>query len=125
NVVRLAQRSFKRMLAYSSIAHAGYLLVAVAAGTAAGSAAFVFYLVAYTLMTVAAFALLAAKGTGGERDVAIDDLAGLAQRRPWLAFALAVCMLWLLGFPGTAGFVGRWCLAVRALALGYGGVWRV
>jgi len=120
NLIALAQRSFKRMLAYSSIAHAGYLLVAVAAGTAAGSAAFVFYLVAYTLMTVAAFALLAAKGTGGERDVAIDDLAGLAQRRPWLAFALAVCMLSLLGFPGTAGFIGKWYILVAAVAAGQG-----
>src|SRR2546427_8732465 len=120
DLIALAQRSFKRMLAYSSIAHAGYLLVAVAAGTAAGSAAFVFYLVAYTLMTVAAFALLAAKGTGGERDVAIDDLAGLAQRRPWLAFALAVCMLSLLGFPGTAGFIGKWYILVAAVAAGAG-----
>src|SRR2546428_6987202 len=121
NLIALAQRSFKRMLAYSSIAHAGYLLVAVAAGTAAGSAAFVFYLVAYTLMTVAAFALLAAKGTGGERDVAIDVLAGLAQRRPWLAFALAVCMLSLLGFPGTAGFIRKWYILVAAVAAGAGG----
>src|SRR3989454_8675546 len=104
----LAQRTVKRMLAYSSIAHAGYLLVAVATGTAAGAAAFLFYLVAYTLMTLAAFALLAAKGTNGERDVRIDDLAGLAHRRPWLALALAVCMLSLLGIPGTAGFIGKW-----------------
>ncbi len=120
NLIALAQRTFKRMLAYSSIAHAGYLLVAVAARTAAGSAAFLFYLVAYTLMTLAAFALLAAKGTDGEREVRIDDLAGLAQRRPWLAFALAVCMLSLLGFPGTAGFIGKWYILVAATATGQG-----
>jgi len=102
NLIALAQRSLKRMLAYSSVAHAGYLLVAVATGVAAGSAAFVFYLVAYSLTTLAAFALLAAKGRGGESDVQIDDLAGLAAQRPWLAFALTVCMLSLLGFPGTA-----------------------
>src|SRR5437879_13709930 len=90
NLIALAQRTLKRMLAYSSIAHAGYLLVAVATGTGAGAAAFLFYLVAYTLMTLAAFALLAAKGTNGERDVRIDDLAGLAQRRPWLALALEI-----------------------------------
>src|SRR5437879_11342243 len=82
NLIALAQRSFKRMLAYSSIAHAGYLLVAVAAGTAAGSAAFVFYLVAYTLMTVAAFALLAAQGPGGDWGVGMHGLAGLGQRQP-------------------------------------------
>jgi NADH-quinone oxidoreductase subunit N len=118
NLVALAQRTVKRMLAYSSIAHAGYLLVAVAAGTSAGSAAFVFYLVAYTLTTLAAFALLAAKGRDGERDVLIDDLAGLGTRRPWLAFALAVCMLSLLGFPGTAGFIGKWYILVAATAAG-------
>ena len=114
NLVALAQRSLKRMLAYSSIAHAGYVLVAVAAGNAAGSAAFLFYLVAYTLTTLAAFALLAVKGRGGESDVLIDDLSGLATQRPWLAFALAVCMLSLLGFPGTAGFMGKWYILVAA-----------
>jgi NADH-quinone oxidoreductase subunit N len=118
NLVALAQRTVKRMLAYSSIAHAGYLLVAVAAGRSAGSAAFLFYLVAYTLTTLAAFALLAAKGREGERDVLIDDLAGLGTRRPWLAFALAVCMLSLLGFPGTAGFIGKWYILLAATAAG-------
>jgi NADH-quinone oxidoreductase subunit N len=118
NLVALAQRTVKRMLAYSSIAHAGYLLVAVAAGAGPGSGAFLFYLVAYTLTTLAAFALLAAKGRDGERDVLIDDLAGLGTRRPWLAFALAVCMLSLLGFPGTAGFIGKWYILVAATGTG-------
>ena len=120
NLLALAQRSFKRMLAYSSVAHAGYLLVAVAAGSADGRAAFVFYLVAYTLMTLGAFALLGAKGRNGESDVQIDDFAGLAARRPWHAFALAVCMLSLLGFPGTAGFVGKWYILIAATASGQG-----
>jgi NADH-quinone oxidoreductase subunit N len=120
NFVALAQRSLKRMLAYSSIAHAGYLLVAVATGPAQGSAAVLFYLAAYGLTTVAAFALLAAKGRGGESDVQIDDLAGLSISRPWLAFALAVCMLSLLGFPGTAGFIGKWYILVAAVAAGKG-----
>ena len=114
NVVALAQRSLKRMLAYSSIAHAGYLLVAVAAGGTVATASFVFYLVAYSLTTIGAFALLAVKGKGGESDVRIDDLAGLSTARPWLAFALAVCMLSLLGFPGTAGFIGKWYILVAA-----------
>jgi NADH-quinone oxidoreductase subunit N len=118
NLIALAQRTVKRMLAYSSIAHAGYLLVAVATGTSAGSAAFVFYLVAYTLTTLAAFALLAAKGRKGEREVLIDDLSGLGLRRPWLAGAVAVCMLSLLGFPGTAGFIGKWYVLVAATAAG-------
>ena len=118
NLVALAQRSLKRMLAYSSVAHAGYLLVAVASGSAAGTAALIVYLVAYTLMSLGAFALLAAKGRRGESDVLIDDLAGLAGRRPWLAFALAVCMLSLLGFPGTAGFVGKWYILAAATSAG-------
>ena len=120
NLIALAQRTVKRMLAYSSVAHAGYLLVAVAAGPEPGSAAFLFYLVAYTLMTLGAFALLAAKGRHGERDVLIDDLAGLATRHPWLAFALAVCMLSLLGFPGTAGFIGKWYILAAATSAGQG-----
>ena len=120
NLVALAQRSLKRMLAYSSVAHAGYLLVAVATGTAQGSSAVLFYLVAYGLTSVAAFALLAAKGRGGESDVQIDDLAGLATSHPWLAFGLAVCMLSLLGFPGTAGFIGKWYILGAAVAGGLG-----
>jgi len=118
NLFALAQRSLKRMLAYSSVAHAGYLLVAVSSGTSAGTSAFLVYVVAYTLMTVGAFAVLSAKGRGGESDVAIDDLAGLASRRPWLAFALSVCMLSLLGFPGTAGFIGKWYIIIAATSAG-------
>ena len=120
NVIALAQRTLKRMLAYSSVAHAGYLLVALAAGSPAGASAFVFYLVAYTLMTLGAFAVLAAKGRGGESDVRIDDLAGLAQQRPWLAALLALCMLSLLGFPPTAGFLAKWYVLVAAVEAGQG-----
>ena len=115
NLVALAQRPLKRMLAYSSIAHAGYLLVAVASGSAIGSAAFLFYAVAYTLMTVGAFAVLASAGTGGEREVLIDDLDGLASRRPWIAAAMTVFLLSLLGFPGTAGFIGKWYILSAAV----------
>ena len=118
NLFALGQRSLKRMLAYSSVAHAGYLLVAVAAGGTRGASAFLVYVVAYTLMSVGAFALLAAKGRGGESDVLIDDLAGLSARRPWLAFALAICMLSLLGFPGTAGFIGKWYILIAATNAG-------
>jgi len=120
NLIALAQRSVKRMLAYSSIAHAGYLLTALVPGSTAGAAAFLFYLLFYTLMTVGAFAILAVKGRAGERDVLIDDLAGLAESNPWLAFAMTVCMLSLLGFPGTAGFIGKWYILVSATGGGYG-----
>ena len=118
NIVALSQRKLKRMLAYSSIGHAGYLLVAVSSGTPAGAGAFLFYALAYTLMTVGSFGILGVLGTDGERDVEIDDLAGLAKRRPWLALALAVFMLSLLGFPGTAGFIGKWSILVAAVGAG-------
>jgi NADH-quinone oxidoreductase subunit N len=118
NLVALAQRSLKRMLAYSSIAHAGYLLVALAARNTQGISAVLFYLTAYGLTSLAAFALLAAKGRRGESDVLIDDLAGLSHQRPGLAFALTICMLSLLGFPGTAGFIGKWYILVAVVAGG-------
>ncbi len=110
NLVALVQRSLKRMLAYSSIAHAGYLLSAVWAGSQAGASAILLYLAAYVLTTLATFGILAVLGRGGERDVTIDSIAGLGRHRPWMAFALSVCMFSLLGFPGTLGFVGKWAI---------------
>lgn len=110
NLVALAQRSLKRLLAYSSIAHAGYLLAALWPGTQLGLSATLIYIAGYVLTTLAAFGILAVLGRGGERDVTLDSIAGLARRRPWLALALSVCMLSLLGFPGTLGFVGKWAI---------------
>jgi NADH-quinone oxidoreductase subunit N len=108
NFVALTQKSVKRMLAYSSVAHAGYLFAALWPGTPLGVAALNFYLLGYGLTSIAAFALLGAVGSDGERDVTTADLAGLAGQRPWLALALTICMLSLLGFPGTIGFMGKW-----------------
>ncbi len=115
NLMALAQRHLKRMLAYSSIGHAGYLLTAVVSGTETGAAAFLFYAFAYTLVTLGAFGVLAVVGRNGERTVRIDDFAGLASKRPWVAFAMAVFMLSLLGFPGTAGFIGKWYVLSAAV----------
>ncbi|HUR93443.1 MAG TPA: NADH-quinone oxidoreductase subunit N [Gemmatimonadales bacterium] len=116
NFVALAQRPLKRMLAYSSVAHAGYLLTAVWPGSQAGAGAVLLYLLAYSLTTLASFGILAALGRGGERDVTLDDVAGLATTRPWLAFGMAVCMLSLLGFPGTFGFIGKWYILSAVVA---------
>lgn len=116
NLIALAQPTVKRMLAYSSIAHAGYLLVAVWSGTRLGAGAAMLYLTAYTLATLGAFGLLAALGRDGEREVRIDDLAGLARRRPWSALGLSIVMLSLLGFPGTLGFIGKWAILQSAIA---------
>ena len=117
NVVALSQRNVKRMLAYSSIVHSGYLLVAVAAGTRLGAAAFLFYLFAYTLATFGSFAVVAAIGQPGERQLGIVDYEGLWSIRPGLAVAMAVYMLALLGFPvfGGVGFFAKWYLLQAAL----------
>jgi NADH-quinone oxidoreductase subunit N len=118
NLIALAQRTLKRMLAYSSIAHAGYLLVAVWPGTRLGSGAVLLYLAAYGLTTLASFGFLAALGRGGERDVTFDDIAGLSGTRPWVALGLSICMLSLLGFPGTFGFIGKWYIISANVAQG-------
>jgi NADH-quinone oxidoreductase subunit N len=117
NLIALAQRNLKRLLAYSSIAHGGYLLVAVVAGGALGSSALVFYLFAYTLATVGAFAVVASLAGRGDRYQAVDDYSGLWDERPWMAVAMAVFMLALLGFPifGGAGFFAKWYMIQAAL----------
>ncbi len=116
NLVALAQKNLKRMLAYSSVAHAGYLLAALWSGSPLGNSALTFYLFGYGITSIAAFALLAAVGRNGEREVTLADVGGLAQQRPALAFALAVCMLSLLGFPGTIGFIGKWYIISSMVA---------
>jgi NADH-quinone oxidoreductase subunit N len=116
NLVALAQHTLKRMLAYSSIAHAGYLLAAVWPGTRLGSGSVLLYLAAYGLTTLASFGFLAALGRHGERSVTYDDIAGLAGSRPWIAAGLGICMLSLLGFPGTFGFIGKWYIISALIA---------
>ncbi len=120
NVVALSQRNLKRMLAYSSIAHSGYLLVAVLASSVDATAAVVFYLLVYTLATLGAFAVLGIVSEGRESVVTIDDLAGLWRIRPGLAVVMAVCLLAFLGFPlaGGAGFFAKWFVLQAALSGG-------
>jgi NADH-quinone oxidoreductase subunit N len=128
NVTALAQRNLKRLLAYSSIAHAGYILIAVIvgpatpehAGVVSGPAAFLFYLLAYTLSTMGAFAIISGLGKIRERDLGIEDYSGLWTVRPGLALAMSVCLLALLGFPvfGGAGFWAKWYMIQAALEAG-------
>jgi NADH-quinone oxidoreductase subunit N len=122
NLTALAQQNIKRMLAYSSIANAGYLLVAVAAGAKSGngSGAVLFYLTAYALMTVGAFAVAALIGRGGEGDQGhmLNAYAGLARRRPYLAAGMAIFMLSLTGIPPTAGFMGKFYIFKSAVDAG-------
>jgi NADH-quinone oxidoreductase subunit N len=108
NLMALTQGSVKRMLAYSSIAHAGYLLAAVLAGLGSdGMAAMLFYLLVYTFMTAGAFGIVIANARGAEERVTLEDYAGLARQRPVLAALFAVFLLSLAGFPLTAGFLGK------------------
>ena len=117
NLIALAQRNIKRLLAYSSIAHAGYILVAVVVGTSLGSSAFLFYLFAYTMATLGAFAVIVALGSRGEDRMGVEEYAGLWSVRPGLAVAMAVFMLALLGFPifGGIGFFAKWYVLQAAL----------
>ena len=107
NLAALWQSNIKRLLAYSSIAHAGYVLVGVAAGGFLGISAVLYYLVAYALMNVGAFILIAYLAGTGERLVNIEDYKGLAYAKPAVAACLAVLFLSLAGFPTTAGFLGK------------------
>jgi NADH-quinone oxidoreductase subunit N len=117
NVIALAQQNLKRLLAYSSIAHSGFVLVALVVGTPQGSSAFLFYLFAYTLATMGAFAVVVALGQPGEGDLTIESYAGLWNERPWMAAAMTVFMLALLGFPivGGIGFLAKWYVLQAAL----------
>jgi NADH-quinone oxidoreductase subunit N len=79
----------------------------------------VFYLFGYGLTSIAAFAIVGALGRNGEREVTLSDIGGLGQTRPWMAVALATCMLSLLGFPGTIGFIGKWYILSSVVATGH------
>ena len=107
NLIALVQGNVKRMLAYSSIAHAGYLMVALAAASLIGAASFLFYVLVYTLMTVGAFAVVTAVAGPGEARLGLDAYSGLAWRHPAVATVMTIFLLSLAGFPLTGGFIGK------------------
>lgn len=120
NLGALVQTNIKRMLAYSSIAHAGYVLVAFAAVSSSnqgeiGIAAVLYYLLAYALVKLGAFTIVAQLGGAGEKQLSLDDYAGLGQRQPVVAAALSLFLLSLLGLPITAGFFGKFYIFKAAL----------
>jgi NADH-quinone oxidoreductase subunit N len=116
NLAALRQANVKRLLAYSAIAHSGYLLVAVVAQEGPG---LVFYLIAYMFMNAGAFGVLAALSGKGEEHTSLTDLSGLGRRHPWLAASLAVFLLSLAGIPPTAGFLAKFYIFSAAVAKGY------
>lgn len=124
NLVALVQRNIKRMLAFSSVAHAGYLLVAVAAGTDLGTSAMLFYFAAYMLTTLGAFgvaSLVAETTERGDEGYGIERYAGLSRSNPGLALAMSIFMLSLTGVPPLAGFVGKYFIFQAALQRGMEG----
>jgi NADH-quinone oxidoreductase subunit N len=120
NWFAISQRNVKRMLAYSSIAHSGYLLIGLAAaGSNPGAyAGVLYYLLAYTLMTSGAFAMLVYASSGGRDVESIDDLRGLAWKKPAVGIGMAIFMLSLAGIPPTAGFMGKYFVFTHAIEAG-------
>lgn len=120
NVMALSQRNLVRTLAYSSIAHAGYLLVALVVNSEAGMSALLFYVVAYTLATMGAFGVLVTVNAGRATSPTMDDVAGLWHVRPGLALSMTVFLLAFLGFPllGGIGFFAKWYLLQAMLEAG-------
>ena len=118
-VVGVAQSNLKRMLAYSSIAHGGYLLVGLVAANSVGKAAILFYLLAYSVTNLAAFGVIALLGGRDRDNDELRDYAGLWHTRPALAALMTVCLLSLGGLPPTAGFIGKWYIFSAAVSAGY------
>src|SRR5688500_14884987 len=117
NLVALQQRNLKRMLAYSSIGHTGFLLVAITSATSQSPSAMLFYLFAYTLATMGAFAVIVSLGSGDNPRERVEDYHGLWQEQPSLAIAMTVFMLAMLGFPvfGGMGFFAKWYVLQTAI----------
>jgi NADH-quinone oxidoreductase subunit N len=121
NLVASRQDSVKRMLSYSSIAHAGYMLVglsAVVRSRTPGETSVLFYLLAYALSTAGAFGALILCGSHGREAVSYEDLSGLGKRHPLTAFVFSICVLSLAGIPPTAGFFAKWFVFKAAVDAG-------
>ena len=123
NLAALVQTGIKRMLAYSSISHAGFMLIAVASDNPLGGRALLYYLIPYSAMSVGAFAVVAARERELNRPVTLDNLAGLGWERPLLGISMMTFMLGFAGFPLTGGFVGKFY--VFAAAYEHGWTWLV
>ncbi len=123
NLAALVQKDVKRILAYSSISHAGFMLMAVAANSPLGARAVLYYLIPYAAMSIGAFAVVSARERELGRDVTVDDLAGYGWERPVLGVAMWLFMLGFAGFPLTGGFVGKFY--AFSAAYEHGWIWLV
>jgi NADH-quinone oxidoreductase subunit N len=119
NITALRQDNIKRVLAYSSIAHAGYALVGFAAGNGTGTAGILFYMFSYTFMNIGAFAIIILVSKKGETNGNVSDFAGLGFKRPLLALAMTLFLFSLAGVPPAAGFIGKFYLFSGAIQKGF------
>jgi NADH-quinone oxidoreductase subunit N len=119
NITALVQQDVKRLLAYSSIAHAGYILVAFITGDKVLSSSILYYLLAYTFMNIGAFAVVMAIGRNGEERTDIESYAGLGTRQPFLALCMSIFLLSLAGVPPLAGFMGKFYVFSAAVKAEY------
>jgi len=119
NVVAIAQSNIKRMLAYSTISHVGFILLGLLAGSAAGYAAAMFYTVVYALMSAGAFAVMIALSKDGVEAENLDDFKGLAKRSPWYALMMLMLMFSLAGIPVFVGFFAKWQVIAAAIDAGF------
>ncbi|MDI6803926.1 MAG: NADH-quinone oxidoreductase subunit N [Bacteroidota bacterium] len=118
NIIALSQTNIKRMLAYSSIAHAGYLLVGLAAANEMGRSGILFYLTAYSFMNLGAFGILAFLEKDDDKNLTFEDYAGLSSQSPYLAALMAIFMFSLTGIPPFAGFFGKYYIFMAAVNAG-------
>jgi NADH-quinone oxidoreductase subunit N len=118
NVVAIAQTNLKRMLAYSTIAHVGFLFLGIIAGTASGYAASMFYIISYALMSMGAFGMIVWLGQAGYEADRLEDFKGLNERNPWFAFLMLILMLSMAGAPPFVGFWAKWSVLREVIASG-------
>jgi len=119
NIIAISQTNIKRMLAYSSISHAGYALVGMVAANEIGYSGVLFYMLAYTFMNIGAFAVLVLAGKQGEENLTLDGFAGFGYKRPFLGVAMSIFLFSLMGLPPTAGFTGKFYIFAGAINAGY------
>jgi NADH-quinone oxidoreductase subunit N len=122
NVVAVLQTNVKRMLAYSAIAHAGYILIGIVANSQPGFSAVLFYLVIYTVMNLLAFSIVLSFSRRGDMHVNLNDYAGLARKAPFAAAMLGLALISLAGIPLTGGFMGKFYLFSAAIQKGFVGL---
>jgi len=122
NIVAIAQSNFKRMLAYSTISHVGFILLGLLAASPAGYAAAMFYTIVYALMSAGAFAVMLLLSGNGVEAENLDDFKGLAKRSPWYALMMLMIMFSLAGIPVFVGFFAKWQVIAAAIQAGFTGL---